>query len=96
MASIHDRHRVGRDGALMELRLLELAISLLDPRKWRLRLAQGGILTLLAAAVWARAVQVAPERVAVRDARRAARNERIRARNAELEREWYAGDGDPA
>jgi hypothetical protein len=69
----------------MELRLLELAISLLDPRKWRLRLAQlgGGILATLW--IWFRAVDNVEVDRALRDARRQQRRERIQARNAELE-----------
>ena len=69
----------------MELRILELAIRILDPRKWRLRLAQlgGGLLATLWG--WVRAVDHADVDRAVRDARRAERRERIRARNAELE-----------
>ena len=69
----------------MELRILELAIRILDPRKWRLRLAQlgGGLLATLW--VWFRAVDHADVDRAVRDAKRAERRARIRARNAELE-----------
>lgn len=70
----------------MELRILELAIVFLDPRKWRRRLAQlgGGVLAMLW--VWFRAVDHAPVDRAIRDAKRAERRERIRLRNAELER----------
>ncbi len=70
----------------MELRILELAIRILDPRKWRLRLAQLGGSILAALWVWFRAVDHADVDRAVRDARRAERRELIRARNAELER----------
>jgi hypothetical protein len=69
----------------MELRLLELALRILDPRRWRLRLAQltGGLLATLW--IWFRAVDHADVDRAVRDARREQRNTRIRQRNAELE-----------
>jgi len=70
----------------MELRLLELAIRILDPRKWRLRLAQLGGATAFTGWVWWRSVTVSEELDAVRDARRAARNRRIRERNVQLER----------
>jgi len=74
----------------MELRALELAIRILDPRKWKLRLAQlgGGILATLW--IWFRAVDHADVDRAVRDAKRAERRERIRARSAELERQHLA------
>jgi hypothetical protein len=76
----------------MELRILELAIRILDPRKWRTRLAQvagafGAVLW-----VWYRAVDHADVDRAVRDARRAQRRERIRARNVALERAKLAQD----
>lgn len=76
----------------MELRTLELAIRILDPRRWRLRLAQlgGGLLAVLW--VWFRAVDHAEVDRAVRDAKRAARLERIRARNAALERAKLTSD----
>ncbi len=70
----------------MELRLLDLALSLLDPRKWRLRLAQlgGGILAALW--IWFRAVDNVEVDRALRDARRQLRRERIAERNVALER----------
>jgi hypothetical protein len=69
----------------MELRLLELALRILDPRRWRLRLAQltGGLLATLW--IWFRAVDHADVDRALRDDRRARRNARIRTRNIELE-----------
>jgi hypothetical protein len=69
----------------VELRLLELAIRILDPRKWRLRLAQlgGGVLATLW--IWYRSVDHADVDRALRDARRDARRARIRTRNADLE-----------
>jgi hypothetical protein len=74
----------------MELRLLEIALRLLDPRKWRLRLAQLGAGTLATLWVWFRAVDHADVDRALRDARRAERRDRIRAHNAELERRRYS------
>ncbi|MCB0879139.1 MAG: hypothetical protein KDC46_09195 [Thermoleophilia bacterium] len=74
----------------MELRLLELAIRILDPRKWRLRLAQLGAGTLASLWIWYRSVDTAPAIRAVRDERHRERRERIRARNAELERRRMA------
>lgn len=76
----------------MELRILEIAIRILDPRKWRLRLAQlgGGLLATLW--VWFRAVDHADVDRAVRDAKRAERRERIRVRNAELESQHLSAD----
>jgi hypothetical protein len=69
-----------------------LAVRLLDPRTWRLRVAQlaGGALVTLW--IWFRAVNHAPIDRAVRDARRARRNARIRVRNEQLEREQLAPD----
>ena len=75
----------------MELRALELAFRILDPRKWRLRLAQlgGGIFAVLW--IWVRAVQSSDEVRMVRDARREARNAAIAERVAERERQrWSA------
>ncbi len=74
----------------MELRLLELAIRILDPRKWRVRLAQLGAGSLATAWIWFRAVDHADADRAVRDARRAERAARIRARTAELEQRRLA------
>lgn len=71
--------------ALVELRLLELAIRLLDPRKWRLRLLQGGGAAALGGWVWWRAVTTSEELDAVRDAKRRERAARIRAENARRE-----------
>jgi hypothetical protein len=70
----------------VELRILEIAFRILDPRKWRLRLAQTGGALLATLWVWFRAVDHADVDRAVRDAKRAERRERIRVRNAELER----------
>lgn len=70
----------------MELRLLFIASRLLDPRKWRLRLAQLGTGVLGSLWVWYRAVDHSDVDRAVRDARHAQRRDRIRARNTELER----------
>lgn len=74
----------------MELRLLELAIRILDPRRWRTRLAQAGGLVAALLWIWYRAVDHADVDRALRDARRAERRERIRARNRELERAHLA------
>lgn len=63
-----------------------LAYRILDPRKWRLRLAQLGGSFLAVLWVWFRAVDHADVDRAVRDATRAERRARIRARNVELER----------
>lgn len=70
----------------MELRLLELAIRIIDPRRWRLRLAQlvGAVFGMLW--VWYRAVDHAAVDRAVRDAKRGERRRRVRDRNVELER----------
>lgn len=71
----------------MELRAIELAIRLLDPRKWRLRLAQlGGGLTVLGW-IWFRAASRADVVRAVADARHAQRDAEIRADNARREAE---------
>ena len=76
----------------MELRALQIAIRVLDPRRWRRRLAQlaGGVLA--ACWVWFRAVDHAPVDRAVRDAKRSARRERIRSRNAALESDHLAAE----
>lgn len=76
----------------MELRILEIAIRVLDPRRWRLRLAQlaGSVLALVW--VWFRAVDHADVDRALRDARRAERRARIHARNAQLERRKLSVD----
>ena len=76
----------------MELRILMLAARILDPRKWRLRLAQLGGSVLAVLWVWYRAVDHADVDRAVRDAKHADRRARIRARNAELERAKLAAD----
>lgn len=69
----------------MELRLLMLAARILDPRRWRLRVAQ--LTGTLGAMLWFwyRSVDVADERRAVRDARRELRLRRVRAKVAEIE-----------
>ena len=69
----------------MELRVLELVIRLLNPRKWRVRLAQlfGG--ALATAWIAGRAVDQTPILREVRDVRRGERSAHIRARNAQLE-----------
>ena len=69
----------------MELRLLELAIKVLDPRKWRVRLVQLAAGTLATLWIWFRAVDRADVDRALRDAHRAERRARIRARTAQLE-----------
>lgn len=70
----------------MELRLLELAIRILDPRKWRTRLAQlaGGVGFL--GWIWFRAASRADVVRAVADARHFDRNEDIHADNLRRER----------
>lgn len=70
----------------MELRLVLLLARVLDPRRWRLRLAQLGGVFAATLWVWYRSVDVSEERTAVRDARRAARDARITARLRALER----------
>jgi len=62
----------------MELRLLELVISLLDPRKWRRRLLQLAAAIGAVIYVWVRAVNIAPRRRAVRDVKRSVRNRELR------------------
>lgn len=74
----------------MELRLLTLAIAILDPRKWRLRLKQLGGVILGMLWVWYRAVDHSDVDRAVRDARRERREARIRARNEQLLRRRMA------
>lgn len=69
----------------MELRLLELAIRILDPRKWRVRLAQLAATIGSVLWIWYRAVDRAEVERAVRDARRAERTRRIRAKLEALE-----------
>ena len=69
----------------MELRALFLAVRILDPRRWRTRLTQLGGAVFALLWVWYRAVDHADVDRAVRDARRAERRSRIRARTAELE-----------
>ena len=75
----------------MELRLLELALRILDPRKWRLRMLQGAIGVAATVWIWVRAVNGSELQRELRDARRAERNQRIRARNIELERAQSSG-----
>lgn len=71
----------------MELRLVELALRILDPRKWRLRLAQavGTIGALLW--IWYRAVDRVDVDRTVRDARRQERRSAIRERARSTERD---------
>lgn len=71
----------------MELRLLELAVRILDPRQWRRRLRQllGAIGVL--GWIWFRAVNRAEVVRAVADVRHAERDEAIHERNRELETE---------
>lgn len=75
----------------MELRLLLLAMRLLDPRRWRARLLQ--LAGLGAAGVWitARAVSSSDEVRAVRDARHAKREEQITATITQRELEFRQG-----
>lgn len=61
-----------------------LAIAILDPRKWRLRLKQLGATLLGAIWIWYRAVDRVEVDRAVRDARHERREARVRARNDEL------------
>lgn len=68
----------------MELRIILLVARLLDPRKWRVRLAQLGLVLGGAGVVWVRAVLAAEEVRAVRDARHV---ERDRLVHEERERE---------
>lgn len=63
----------------MELRLLLIAIRVLDPRLWRRRLAQLGAAVLATVWFWARAVQRAPIERALADQRHEERLARIRA-----------------
>ena len=74
----------------MELRILEFALRLLDPRKWRRRLAQVGLTGGWLAWIWVRAVSRADRDRIVAQARHLERNERIDADNAAREREWLA------
>lgn len=74
----------------MELRLLEIAFRVLDPRRWRQRLRQlFGALGVLAW-VWFRAVNRAEVVRAVADARHFDRDARIQEENAERELERIA------
>jgi hypothetical protein len=70
----------------MELRLLMLALRILDPRRWRRRLAQVGLATGWIAWIWVRAVSRAERDRLVAQARHLERNERIDADNAARER----------
>jgi hypothetical protein len=74
----------------VELRIREIALRLLDPRKWRLRLAQLGITGGWLAWIWVRAVSRAERDRLVAQAKHLERNERIDADNADREREWLA------
>lgn len=69
----------------MELRLVELAFRLLDPRRWRQRLAQLGGLLAAVTWIWFRAVNRAEVVRAVADVRHDERDLRIRTENAQLE-----------
>lgn len=69
----------------MHLRLTLLAIRLFDPRLWRTRLKQLGVLTGIVTWVWVRAVQRAEVDRAVADVRHAQRVAAIRTRNHERE-----------
>jgi hypothetical protein len=71
----------------VELRALEIAVRLLDPRKWRQRLAQlGGGIAILGW-IWFRAASRAEIVRAVADAKHAERDAVIRADNARREAE---------
>lgn len=69
----------------MELRLLLIAMRILDPRLWRRRLAQLGGGVLLTLWVWVRSVQRGPIERALADERHVARERRIRAELARVE-----------
>jgi hypothetical protein len=71
----------------VELRLLELAIRILDPRKWRQRMAQLGGAVAILGWIWFRAASRAEIVRAVADARHVQREDEIRADNARRERE---------
>ena len=74
----------------MELRLIELAMRVLDPRRWRLRLVQLGCGAVAALWIWVRAVQSSDEVRMVRDARRRTRDASIAERLAERERQHWS------
>lgn len=70
----------------MELALLQLAIRVLDPRRWRQRLRQLGGLLLGVGWLWFRSVNRADVVRAVADQRHEQRAARIRERNVARER----------
>ena len=70
----------------MELRLLELAIRILDPRRWRVRVAQLGSLFAVIGWIWFRAASRADVVRAVADGRHVDREIDIRAENLRRER----------
>lgn len=70
--------------------MLMLALAILDPRKWRLRLKQLGGTFAALGWIWFRAVNRSEVVRAVADARHADRAACIRERNLELEAERLA------
>jgi hypothetical protein len=71
----------------VELRAIELAFRILDPRKWRQRLAQlGGGIAILGW-IWFRAASRADVVRAVADAKHAERDAAIRADNSRRDAE---------
>ncbi|MBC7461688.1 MAG: hypothetical protein H7287_10035 [Thermoleophilia bacterium] len=75
----------------MELRLIMLAMRVLDPRKWRLRLAQVGVAGAVGGYVTVRAINDAELVRAVRTERWARRNAELERRLAERTERYLAG-----
>jgi len=75
----------------MELRLVMLALRVLDPRKWRVRLLQVGAVGAAGTYVAVRAIDSADVARAVRVERHARRNAEIRRRLAERTERYLAG-----
>ena len=75
----------------MELRLIMLAMRVLDPRKWRVRLAQVGAVGAVGTYVTVRAINDADLVRAVRTERHARRDAEIRRRIAERTERYLAG-----
>lgn len=75
----------------MELRLIMFALRVLDPRKWRARAMQAGVIGAVGSYVAVRAINDADVVRAVRTERHARRNAEIQRRIAERTERYLAG-----
>jgi len=76
----------------MELRILLIALRVLDPRKWRMRLLQLAGGSALLGWFWFKSVNDAEIVAALREQKHVERNARIRAAMRQREADYGIGD----